>query len=148
MTDERNEFLETFGEPISTYTDKDAVEDGDLVAINQKDRVTRAVWNFLVEHAPKNHKPPAGWPVDLFGFFRAKTQDDKAKAMAEGVISTNRQQAERVYNENIGGGIFTLNPALGADGTITRLEDQETTHKMWLIPNELGGISLIFPSDY
>lgn len=42
---------------VSTYTDAEAIEDGTLVAINRKDRVTRAAFDFLVEFAPADAQP-------------------------------------------------------------------------------------------
>jgi hypothetical protein len=121
-------------EVISTYSDGQAIEDGLLVAINQKDRVSRAVWEYLVSKTPKDHRPPANWPVDLMGWFQAEKiskvdalkmiaelgrdqaqkkferliADRKALALSKGIISTHDRQARRVYEENIDGGIYKL----------------------------------------
>lgn len=116
---------------ISTYTDVQACDDGVLIAINAKDRVTRSVWEWLVEKAPKTSQPPNCWPVDMMGWFgatsikKAEAQkliakhgkdaqklfeqivaDRKAAALCRGLIGRDRQQAERVFRENTDGGIF------------------------------------------
>jgi len=164
-------------EVISTYTDGQACEDGILVALNAKDRVSRALWEYLVEHAPKGPKPPACWPVDLMGWFQAEKiskvealkliaehgkdeaqkkferiiADRKALAMASALIRTHTKQATRVYEENIGGGIYKLFASVDAQGTIQSLGALDTDSKtvtLWLLPNENGGITLLFPEDY
>lgn len=113
-------------EVISTYSDAQAIEDGILVAVNRQDRVSRAVWEFLVEHAPEGAQPPNCWPVEMLGWFQAskigKTEaakliaelgaegaqkkfermvaDRKALALTKGIISTHARQAVKVYEEN------------------------------------------------
>jgi hypothetical protein len=162
---------------ISTYTDGQAVEDGLLVAINQKDRVTRALWEYLVEKAPKGNQPPNRWPVDLMTWFRAEAikreealkliaelgkdaaqkkfermiADRKALALSKGIISTHTKQATRVYEENIGGGIYKLFAVESPDGrylTDLTADQGENKSVLWLLPNENGGITLMFPEDY
>lgn len=138
---------------VSTYTDAEAIEDGTLVALNKKDRVTRALFDFLVEFAPADARPPADWPVEMLRWFRARDRDDKAIAMAGGLIGKYERQAKKVYEENIGGGIFQvwavvdtkrakLNCLLEADPNLGG------ARKLWLIPNENGGITAMFPEDY
>ncbi len=141
-------------EVISTYTDTQACEDGILVAINPKDRVSRALWEYLVTHAPAGSQPPNRWPVDLMGWFQAKTADNKALAMSKGIISTHAKQAKRVYEENIGGGIYKLFSLESLDGQriaglLAEAPQEEYKYSvLWLIPNENGGITLLFPEDY
>jgi hypothetical protein len=144
---------ETFGKPISVYTDEDACEDGGLVAINQHDRVTHAVWTWLESTTDmKNPMPPTCWPVDLMGFFTAKKPADRVLAMCRGVIDTNRRQAKRVYDENTNGGILCLwvSHEGGYGGRPTGLETREVggQMKLWFIPNENDGITMMFPDDY
>jgi hypothetical protein len=144
--------FEAFGEPISTYTDSQAVEDGGLIAINADDRVTRAVWDWLYLTVDmKNPKPPIGWPVNLFGFFAAQTPDKRVLAMCDGLIEMNRREAIRVYEQNIGGGIFGLwvRHEGGYGGKPIAVEDKETGGQMrlWFVPNG-AGITLMFPEDY
>ena len=144
---------ELFGEPISTYTDDDAQENGLLVAINDKDRVSRAVWDWIVSTMDmKKSKPPSCWPIDLFAYCRAKTPDDRARAMCRGIIDVNRKQAERVYDENIDGGIFALwiNHEGGYGGRPLAVSDKEIVGgqmKLWFVPNG-AGVTLMFPEDY
>src|SRR6266481_1477000 len=125
------ESLFSAADVIATYTDAQACDDGVLIAINAKDRVTRSVWEWLVEHAPKTSQPPSCWPVDMMGWFGATSikkaeaaklivkhskdaqkvfdriiADRKAAALCRGLIGRDRTQAERVYRDNIDGGIL------------------------------------------
>jgi hypothetical protein len=137
-------------EVVSTYSDGQACEDGMLVAINPKDRVSRAVWEYLAEHAPKGAKPPNNWPVDLMGWFLAKSADDKALAMSSALIRTHAAAAERIYSENTDGGIFKLFGIYDEAGVLTELSTATSliACTFWLVPNENGGITLMFPEDY
>jgi hypothetical protein len=165
-------------EVVSIYTDGQAVEDGVLVAIGRKDRVSRAVWDWLAEKAPKGAQPPSCWPVDLMGWFQAskisKTDalkliaehgkdgaqqkfdemiaDRKALAMSSALIRTHATQATRVYEENTGGGIYKL-WALEHNDVIEKLSAEDPgafagASVLWLMPNDNGGITLMFPEDY
>jgi hypothetical protein len=164
---------------ISTYTDAQACDDGVLVALNPKDRVTRTVWEWLAKKAPKSSKPPDRWPVELMGWFSAtkisKTEaakliakhgqdaqrlferiiaDRKAAALSRGLITTNRQQAARIYSENIDGGIFkVLAQSKGDDLVNGELEGIAQFQSLigtwlWILPNENDGMTLMFPDDY
>jgi hypothetical protein len=118
---------------ISRYTDAQAVDDGILIAITPKDRVSIGVWSSFKEHAPKDSQPPSCWPVDLMGWFQAtkisKTEaqkliakygtdaqaefdkaikERKALAMARGIVGSHGRQAKRMFDENIDGGIYKL----------------------------------------
>jgi len=136
---------------VSRYTDREAVEDGLLVPVSTKDRVSRAAWEYLAENAPAGAKPPDGWPVDMMGWFTAekvsKTDaqkllaehgaeegqkklnqmiaDSKALALAKGVIRVNSQTACRVYEENIDGGIWKLFSIQDPAGKIARLQPED-----------------------
>lgn len=143
---------------ISRYTDADAREDGVLVAINKKDRLTRTVFEFLAAHTPLGSKPPNRWPVDLRGWFGAigteAERDTKAVALAAGLIGSHERTARRIYRENIGGGIWTGWAAV-KDGVLVAFQEADATGlnpaetvKLWLLPNELGGLTLMFPDDY
>jgi hypothetical protein len=149
---------------VSVYTDAQAVDDGVLVAINPRDRVTRAVWDYLTRTTPMTAKPPNRWPVDLMTWFRAPagdSRDSRALALAKGLIGTYQRQARKVYDENIGGGIFCLYALTKLDQlaelsetepndeahAVNNFEGNETS-KLWLIPNENGGVTLLFPDDY
>ena len=159
---------------ISTYTDAQACDDGVLIALNAKDRVTRSVWEWLVEKGPVTAQPPSRWPVDMMGWFGATSikkaeaakliakhgkdsqsvlerivVDRKAAALSRGLISANRSLATHVYEHNVGGGIYKVH-ALENNGQIESLTDISSlvNTTLWLLPNENGGISLMFPEDY
>lgn len=160
---------------ISVYTDAQAVDDGVLVAINGRDRVTRSVWQSLIERAPKDSQPPNRWPVDMTGWFQAtkisKTEaaqliakhgldaqkefekaiaERKALALAKGIISTHARQAKRVFDEELDGGIYKLFAATTTGGIFDHLSATpvEPSLTLWLLPNENGGTTLMFPEDY
>ena len=151
--DRLKSLTEIFGKPISVYTDDQAVDDGALVAINRKDRVTRPVFEYLAVATPEEAQPPSCWPVDMMRWFRAKTKDDKALALAVGLILGRGQIARRIYEHNTGGGIWTA-WAVSKDGTLVQLSETEPQlkdyeiRKLWLLPNEQGGMTLMFPEDY
>ena len=81
MAEEREVF--TSEDVISTYTDKEAREDGSLVAVNTRDRVTRAVWEWLVEKQPKTARPPNCWPVAMMTWFQAAKIQQRRNAEAD-----------------------------------------------------------------
>lgn len=119
---------------IFAYTDKNAVDDGLLVAVGPRDRVTRTLWEALCERAPESSKPPNRWPVDLMGWFQAENvkkedalkliakygaeegqrklnqiiADRKALALSKGIIGTHARAAVRAYELNTDGGIYKL----------------------------------------
>lgn len=111
-------------EVISTYTDGQACEDGFLVAIAAKDRVSRTVWEYLCSRVPLDNVRPED--IDA-------KRHDYALFTSGRMVSHNALEARRVYEQNIGGGIFTL---------------IEQGRKFWIMPNELGGLTLMFPEDY
>ena len=136
-----------FGPVIYSYTDEQAREDGVLVAVSRKDRVTQAFWAWLTEEVQTWDSPPVRWPIELFGFCRAKTADDKALATVAGLLDTFRREATRIYEQNIGGGIWERYYEPQARMLLDKKPGLD--HKtLWLIPNELGGVTLLFPEDY
>jgi len=144
---------------ISRYTDEQAVDDGVLVKVGPRDRVTRAVWDFFVQHTPLGPQPPPTWPVDLRRWFGGQgteaERDTKAAALAVGILAAHGAAARRVYEQNSGGGIWKCR-AVVRDGVLARLEvDAEQARPagaggttLWLMPNELGGLTVLFPEDY
>ena len=97
-----------FGEVISTYTDREAVEDGVLVALvgpGGINRVTRTVFDHFVEE------------------------------LGIGVtnITPLIQAMEHMLTVEVDGGWRTANYRGKA---------------LWLLPNEVGGFTLMFPEDY
>jgi hypothetical protein len=106
-------------EVISTYTDKQAVEDGVLVAVSDKDRVTRAAFDFLCKLHPCDDQ--------------AKQDAMVADYVVHVLLAQHGREARRIYDHNIGGGIFSF---------------YQSQKRMWIIPNEIGGLTLMFPEDY
>ena len=104
---------EFFGEPISRYTDQQALADGILVAIpgdGGVNRVTRAVFDHFTEALGTS---PITGPVANIGPLM-----DAICAM------------------------LAIEPDDG-----WRTGDYQGK-RLWLIPNELGGLTLMFPEDY
>ncbi len=138
-------------EVISVYTDADAVDDGVLVDIGGDNRVTTALWEWLVKHTPET--PPDRWPVDLMRFVSG----DRPLAMARGLILAHGDAARRIHEHNVGGGIWS-ELAIVRDGEIVGLATTPTetaafkgddlASAIWLLPNEVGGLTLMFPGDY
>ena len=110
MSDQMDEF---FGEPISTYTDQQALADGVLVAVpgdGGVNRVTRAVFDHFAESLGTS---PITGPV-----ANITPLTDAIRAMLQ--IESN-------------------------DGWRTGVHQGK---ELWLIPNEVGGLTLMLPEDY
>ena len=116
-----------YGEVISTYTDGDALEDGFLVPLNKRDRVTRALFDWLCSALPEGPKPPSNWPVEIMRWFGDKSPEMRAAALAGGLIGTFGRRA-------------ALHPLPDIAGAPERW--------LWLLPNENGGLTLMLPEDY
>lgn len=146
---ELSKLEEFYGPVISSYTDDQAVDDGVLVKVTKRDRVTRAAWEWLGKTLPEKGAPPSYWAVDLMGWCRAKSPDERALAAARGLIGAHARRAREVHEQNLDGGILTL-IAVERQGRIVRLleSDQAEGTKLWLMPNDNGGVTLMFPSDY
>lgn len=169
---DQNEPLFKPEDVISVYSDSDAVEDGGLVALNSKDRVSRAAFEFLAKHTPMISKPPSNWPVDLMGWFQSEKmskpealkliakhgkdgvglafeniiRDRRAKALASGLLARDGATARRMYEENTDGGIYSIFAKVEND-VITELS-LTSGEKLWILPNENDGLTLMLPSDY
>ena len=126
-----------FGDVIYSYGDEQAVEDGVLVAVSKIDRVTIAAWVWLEAQIAADHG--------------GEVPDDEPRATATAWIAEHGKRAAEVWNENIDGGVFQLRT--GYEGNTWRSfhatdeAEADITH-LWLIPNEVGGMTLMFPSDY
>ncbi len=155
-------------EVISTYTDEEAVEDGMLVELERCHRATRPLWEYLVEHLPTDGQPSDRWPVAMLQWFAGTDEAPswRAKAALIGLLGTHGTEARRVDAENSGGGIFTgyiisdpktetitafevdeSNRKLGRPRSTPR-EDDPHRRRIWIMPNELGGLTVMFPEDY
>jgi hypothetical protein len=142
---------DNWGDPISVYDDNDALGDGMIVAVSRRDRCTANLFHSLARSLPET--PPNCWPVDLFGWIGAKDGEDRAMAALKGLLGTWEREARRIHEENTEGGILTLWIDRNDEGRIlglTRDEAKLTAAgvRVWLIPNEVGGITAMFPEDY
>lgn len=143
---------------IHSYTDKEAVEDGTLIAISDRDRVTNAAFEFLAAHTPMDAKPPNNWPVDMLGWFRLdkkapeqKQREQRAVALAKGLLARDGRKAREVYEKNTNGGIYQVWAKVNhLDGVLSGLTSDETYGwaRLWILPNENNGLTLMFPEDY
>jgi hypothetical protein len=171
-----SEMEKLFGKPIYTYTAQQAVEDGYLVAVTERDLVTRSVWNLLVAKTPLGSEPPDRWPVEMMGWFRAgsitqkdalkmiakhgieaqkkyeeKIRHDKALALAKGLIGSHDRQAKQSEDAGRTYMLYALETNDVLSGLRTEQPvgtgfDQKFT-TMYLRPNECGGVTLLLPED-
>ena len=109
---------------ISTYSDSQAIDDGFLIAVNAKDRCSLALWEHLRERCPITESPTRK-PDEL--------RDDYALFECVRVLHSHGDIAREIYEKNIGGGIA---------------DTMEFGKKAWILPNENGGLTLMFPEDY
>lgn len=114
MADTRETTVEEFfGQPVSTYTDAQAVEDGVLASLDgvrgQNNRVTRALWDELSATF-------GGGALEIIDLTRILALWDTMEA---------------------------LEP--DQDGWRVRQIDGRT---YWMVPNEIGGLTLMNPSDW
>lgn len=117
--------------------------------------------------------PPPCWPVPIVAFTKGRAKDVieaigeenarkvVAAALCVGLIDHHRVQAQRIHDENTGGGIFT-GYVLSTDGRCSGFydapdwEQRQAPHphgavdgrRVWLMPNELDGMTFMFPSEY
>jgi hypothetical protein len=111
-------FHEFFGEPISIYTDADALEDGVLVDVSSlKIRFRDRVINRLTSNAWEAFKPFLVNPLE-------PESEEVDLNELKSILKTKLQYA---YYK---GDVWHLPPGL------------------WLIENEVGGWTLMFPEDY
>ncbi len=107
----KDECESCFGEPISVYTDSQAVEDGVLVPVTGDggvNRVTRAVFDQFTKS---------------IGNKSLKITD--ITALMAAIRFMHRLTPDNGWRT----GIYQ-------------------SKKLWLIPNEVGGLTLMFPEDY
>lgn len=141
---------------ISKYTDTDAIGDGQIIAVNERDRMTNGVFGFLSRAATDlDARPPSRWPVPMLDWFRAKDPDTKAVALAHGFITENRKAADVPPPADF----FTAYFVTDADGRLTGHANHPLSEdgraagshyrRVWLVPNdETRGLTLMFPSEY
>jgi hypothetical protein len=120
-----------FGNPIFVYSDADAIEDGVIVDLSELglvlaglpvNRMTRTLWDKLI---PFCHDPA--------GYLKcAKKADcDETEHVSVPVLKC-------VLLTKI-----KLTVATGKDARVLKLPPD-----IWVVQNEVGGYTLMFPSDY
>lgn len=124
-------------EIISIYTDSDAVEDGMLWPVSERDRITDNLGRTL--------QKAKGYTLSIADVL----------AGARHWIREWGAQARRIYDMNLDGGIWVGTLHLDEQGRWTRLapntrleKDTSIASRVWMIPNELGGLTLMLPEDY
>lgn len=113
---------EVFGpnDVVFTYSDADALRDGVLIAISAVHRATRAVWDYVYDECTDRT-------------LEEPKRLNSTRAQITSLVNSLESIAKEIWDKNIDGGIAT------------------TMHfgkKMWLIPNENDGMTLMFPEDY
>jgi hypothetical protein len=114
-----------FGEPISVYTDAEALEDGILVDLGQFPRVAflelpiNRMTSHLFDDLKPFLEPDAEGDVEEFGLALAST------------LQTKCQFAESDPGNR------------GEVGDICRIPPN-----LWLVRNEVGGWTAMYPEDY
>lgn len=139
---------------ISEYNDADGVDDGMLIPLSRTDRVTHAVFVALEEgDRGDSAGPGCNMPVPLMQFVAAKNAKERACCYAFGLIDSWRGQAERA-DQATERRIYSGHLCFNADGMLVsftegpRDPDAGDCRKVWFVVNELGGITLMYPSDY
>src|SRR5438093_12660243 len=114
---------EFVGEPISVYTDAEAIEDGVLLDIGARVRFLGFPVNRVTAHLFQDLKPSVEAETPLF-------EGDFGKALAS--ILRAKCQFAQGSSDNTGqiGDIYKLPPNL------------------WLVRNEVGGWTAMYPEDY
>lgn len=138
---------------ISKYTDEDAIDDGQIIAVNKRDRMTNGVFAFLSRAATDlDARPPSCWPVPMLDWFRAKDPDAKAVALAHGFIEENRKAADVPPPADFFTAYFITDANGRLTGSLRAVGEgvEGGAHKrVWLVPNdETHGLTLMFPSEY
>ena len=112
---------------VSTYSDEQAVEDGVLVSVEGLVRV----------HGLYR---PSGRRINrvtraVFAYFTGKLADESAPVVE--LILRLQPLIEAIR------AMIAISP--DEDGWVT---GQYQGKKLWLVPNEVGGLTLMFPEDY
>jgi len=112
-----------FGEVISTYTDKEALDDGILVDLGERVSFRGFPVNRMTRHLFDDLGPFAEAEAPLF-------QSNVNRALAS-ILETKCTSAQGdPGNTGEVGDIYTIPP------------------KLWLVRNEVGGWTVMYPEDY
>ncbi len=145
------------GEVISQYGDQQALSDGVLVAVTDTDRCTRTLFEDLAQWLPDD-QPPNRWPIDLLTWCRGK-QDGPTRAMSacKGLCATSKLAVSQAEGSAVKRWFILANrekDRLAVPVIRTLIEHEPTEDQqpsattIWLLPNERGGVTMMYPSDY
>lgn len=116
---QEQEFNQFWGEPISVYTDEDAIEYGDLTDISFfRVKFNNRLINRLT-----------------IGAALALNLSTKNETVAKNHIRFIAENSKKDSDGADAWGIFEPDPRLGNE-------------KMWLVNNEVGGYTILLPSEY
>jgi hypothetical protein len=135
---------------IDAYADAEACDDGILVPITKRDRCTRALFEDLARDLPET--PPNRWPVSLFEYIAGNAKNVpalRAVAACKGVLDQQRP----LLAAHEGASPVPMWMILGSDRVIlglsdTRPEADNAGCEIWVAPNEMGGLTVMYPSDW
>lgn len=131
---------------ISTYTDQEAVNDGVLVSLGSKDRVTSTVYHFLLARVSK--RVPLQWPLEPHAksaYEVISDPDMRVLMLCTALVRHYGPIAKKVYDD--GNLWHAYLDASGSDINAIRPGTKEGL-QLWIMPNELGGLTIMFPEDY
>ena len=119
---------EVFGNPVSVYTESQAIEDGMLVVVDQ-DRFPGCLFTAAV-HAAIMEK--VGYLSRRDGIGEAQAYLQVAMPLMMDVVATAKKPANRTES------LYTGN----------ELDGNVTGKTLWFGMNQGGGITVMFPEDY
>jgi hypothetical protein len=131
MSDKKDDITDIFGPPIDVYGDEDALEDGVIVDLSELglvladlpvNRMTRALWFSLI---PFVHEAQEYLKCE----FKADCRviEHVSIPVLKSMLQTK----------------IKLAVATGSDARILKIPPD-----IWAVQNEVGGYTLMFPSDY
>lgn len=129
---------------VYAYTDENAVQDGVLVPLSDTNRVTSAVFVHLQDTATSK-EVPRNWPLvghaqAMYPYTQHKPEW-RAYALAQALAEHYGVKAKEVWDA---GEVW----AAALDGDLKlRPGSKDGEYTLWLLPNELGGVTLMFPED-
>lgn len=126
----RRQFEEFWGQPISVYTDSNAIDDGILIPFRTRrgdtgHRITSNAFHSLNEH----HRPayPTYEDGDFLRFYFCELL-----ALIPAALACDRRGSYLTTNFD-----FRVQEYSGG-----------TSDQLWYVPNEIGGITMMRPDDY
>lgn len=132
---------------VFQYTDTEAVQDGVLVPLTSRDRVSQALWDFIEARVSPN-RVPLRWPM-LSGveamYPLVKTEEWRSRALLQSLTIAYHDAAHSVYDN---GGVWHAKLEVTNSSIESISPGSKEDIQIWIMPNELGGLTVMFPSDY